>query len=299
MCITACAVNVQCVCIRGDLQDGARCTHPFPHAVAAALHPLGESPRPVARPVARPPTTPSWPFHKTLPLPTPSRQVRFREHTFLANDNVPAALREGTLTLTLAAAGVAPAPSASRSRLELPHGTPLVAVKALVLRHNHAVRVIKVSNAHLRGLCRWLGSAAENAAFNKLIKCSLACRALELPAFTNMCTLLRLPLSRSSLLRYILTESSRYCPEEDHGNYGGLSGGWSWQNPFTAYNCTWGFPPPQLFPADDSGCARASVELIERDNSTTCPRQMLCDWNTREDGTDTKPITWCNIEGYK
>ena len=52
----------------------------------------------------------------------------------------------------------------------------------MVLRHNPAVRVIKVSNLHLRRLCRWLGSAAQNAAFNKLIK-------------------------------YILTESSRYCPE--------------------------------------------------------------------------------------
>ena len=56
------------------------------------------------------------------------------------------------------------------------------------------------------------------------------------------------------------------------------------QNPFTAYNCTWGFHHPQLFPADDSGCARAgvegaigsvraAVELLERGNSTTCPRQ--------------------------
>ena len=52
----------------------------------------------------------------------------------------------------------------------------------MVLRHNPVVRVIKVSNLHLRRLCRWLGSAAQNAAFNKLIK-------------------------------YILTESSRYCPE--------------------------------------------------------------------------------------
>ena len=25
---------------------------------------------------------------------------------------------------------------------------------------------------------------------------------------------------------------------------------------------------------------------------------MLCDWNTLEDGRETKPITWCNIEGY-
>ena len=25
---------------------------------------------------------------------------------------------------------------------------------------------------------------------------------------------------------------------------------------------------------------------------------MLCDYNTLEDGRETKPITWCNIEGY-
>ena len=211
------------------------------------------------------------------PMRWNSKNMNFREHTFLANENVPAALKEGTLTLTVAAAGEAVVPSASPSRLELPHGTPLAAVKALVLRHNPAVRVIKVSNEHLRRLCRWLGSAAQNAAFNKLIK-------------------------------YILTESSRYCPAEDHGNYGG-QGNWNWQNPFTAYNCTWGFHHPQLFPADDSGCARASVdgaissvrasvELVERGNSTTCPRQMLCDFNVRPDGTDTAKLTRCNIEGY-
>ena len=25
---------------------------------------------------------------------------------------------------------------------------------------------------------------------------------------------------------------------------------------------------------------------------------MLCDYHTLPDGRDTKPITWCNIEGY-
>ena len=25
---------------------------------------------------------------------------------------------------------------------------------------------------------------------------------------------------------------------------------------------------------------------------------MLCDYNTLPDGRETKPITWCNIEGY-
>ena len=41
-----------------------------------------------------------------------------------------------------------------------------------------------------------------------------------------------------------------------------------------------------------------SVELEERGNSTTCPRQMLCDYNVMPDGRATKPTTWCNIEGY-
>jgi hypothetical protein len=40
------------------------------------------------------------------------------------------------------------------------------------------------------------------------------------------------------------------------------------------------------------------VALPERSNSTTCPRQMLCDYSTLPDGRITKPITWCNIEGY-
>ena len=82
------------------------------------------------------------------------------------------------------------------------------------------------------------------------------------------------------------------------------------QNPFTAYNCTWGFHPPATYPesyacggaAGGGGAAGeyggAGVELLERDNSTTCPRQMLCDFNVRPDGTDTAKITHCNIEGY-
>ena len=120
----------------------------------------------------------------------------------------------------------------------------------------------------------------------------------------------------------MLTESSRYCPNEDHGGYG--APGFNWQNPFTAYNCTWGFHPPSTYPetyacggagsaggggdggaggsGDDGGAGGeyggAGVELVERDNSTTCPRQMLCDFNVRPDGTDTAKLTRCNIEGY-
>ena len=38
--------------------------------------------------------------------------------------------------------------------------------------------------------------------------------------------------------------------------------------------------------------------LDEYTNSSTCPRQMLCDYNTGPDGRVGKPITRCNIEGY-
>ena len=53
--------------------------------------------------------------------------------------------------------------------------------------------------------------------------------------------------------------------------------------------------PPAVLSA---AAGQAGVTLVERSNSTTCPRQMLCDYNTLPDGRETKPITWCNIEGY-
>ena len=70
---------------------------------------------------------------------------------------------------------------------------------------------MRIRNADLRRLCRWLGSTEQNLEFN-------------------------------TLTRYVLTESSRYCPMEDHGGYN--APGFDWQNPFTAYNCTWGFHSP-------------------------------------------------------
>ena len=38
--------------------------------------------------------------------------------------------------------------------------------------------------------------------------------------------------------------------------------------------------------------------MEERSNSTTCPRQMLCDHNVDPNGRVTREITRCNIEGY-
>jgi len=192
-----------------------------------------------------------------------SKGVRFREHTFLDNANVPQSLRDNKVELAVAEMGVAVRP-ASSTFVEVPFGTRMSEVRALILAANPAARVVEIRKADLGRLCRWLGSAEKNVAFNTLVK-------------------------------YILTESSRYCPSEDHGGYG--APGFDWQNPFTAYNCTWGFHHPALFPTEDR-CAAGTLGLPERGNSTTCPRQMLCDWNVLPDGRETKPITWCNIEGY-
>ena len=115
--------------------------------------------------------------------------VKFREHTFLDNPNVPAEMSENVVTVTVAAAGESqPSPEGevTRTRVHLPYATPLSAVKAAVLKANPSVRVIQIANADLRRLCRWLGSRQQQDDFNQLTM-------------------------------YILTESSRYCPEEDHG----------------------------------------------------------------------------------
>ena len=65
-------------------------------------------------------------------------------------------------------------------------------------------------------------------------------------------------------------------------------------------------PPPHSEPvkieaAGGGGFAVPSLsvaQLAERTNSTTCPRQMLCDWNTQPDGSESGRLTFCNIEGY-
>ena len=209
---------------------------------------------------------------------------------------MPALLRTQTVTVTVAAPGEVPA-AAAPDQISLAYGTPMSEVMAAVKQARPGVRVIRIANHHLRRLCRWLGSSQVNADFNKLA-------------------------------RYILTESSRYCPQEDMGGYGG--GSFDWQNPFVAYNCTWGFHYPSPFPADKAACSASGeqrersssaggllssqlppvnaageplagadgVNVAERPNSTTCPRIMLCDYNILPDGSMTKPIRWCNIEGY-
>ena len=100
-------------------------------------------------------------------------------------------------------------------------------------------------------------------------------------------------------MRYALTESARFCPMEDHNTDVANVPGWNWRNPFTAYNCTWGFHYPTTYP-ETYPCdgADGGARLAERTNSTTCPRQMLCGWNTVPNGREVGKLTFCNIEGY-
>ena len=205
-----------------------------------------ESSCPYAAPAAVPPT--DWDRNVSRRRWN-NKKIRYREHTFLDNPHVPATLVENRVTVTVAPAGTATRWPSNRTHVELAYGTPMSAVKAAVLRANpvsvalavagtwgvvrgspaaltcsqlpaevpattrapQEVRLVLIRNADLRRLCRWLGSTEQNIEFN-------------------------------TLARYVLTESSRYCPTEDHGGY--RSPGFDWQNPFTAYNCTWGFHSP-------------------------------------------------------
>ena len=171
-----------------------------------------------------------------------TKKVRFREHTFLSNPHMPAAVRENTLTVTVAEKGAAVKPH-TKTSVELPYGTPMADVKRLVQKTHPNFRVLEFENAHLRRLCRWLGSSRAATEFN-------------------------------AVMRFITTESSRYCPSEDGGGY--FRAGFDWQNPFHGINCTWGFHSPTTYPLTDAACATGEgVEVVERSNSTTCPRQMV------------------------
>ena len=109
-------------------------------------------------------------------------------------------MHQNRISVRVAARGEAVGPIGKAS-IELPYGTPMSAVKSLVLKEFPRARVLEIENSHLQRLCRWLGSRTQQEEFNRLIL-------------------------------YILTESSRYCPEEDMGGYG--APGFDWQNPFTA-----------------------------------------------------------------
>lgn len=108
-------------------------------------------------------------------------------HSWYGRSQVPEPLRSGRVRVTVTPRGIAPDTVANwtnSSHVALAYGTRLTEVKAAVLRVNPEARVIEIANDDLRRLCRTLGSRARNAEFNRLI-------------------------------RYLTTESSRYCPQED------------------------------------------------------------------------------------
>ena len=145
-------------------------------------------------------------------------------------------------------------------------------VAAAVNRANPHARLIEISTTDVQRLCKWLGSTSANRDFN-------------------------------NVMAYITSESARYCPGEDHDERVANVPRWNWQNPYTAYNCTWGFAHPTRFPEPEDGQAPCGprgegIALRERTNSTTCPRVMLCDADTRPNGEDVGKWPRCNLEGY-
>ena len=131
--------------------------------------------------------------------------VRFREANFLDHPSVPAAIRAATVRLVVHPE--APHPPAgsvdARFNAMLRPGTAMSEVGRAVEAANPRARLIEVGVEDTRRLCRWLGSTSANKAFN-------------------------------SLANYVLVESARFCPSEDHLLNVANTPGWNWQNPFTA-----------------------------------------------------------------
>uniref|UniRef100_A0A7S3BTX1 Uncharacterized protein n=1 Tax=Haptolina ericina TaxID=156174 RepID=A0A7S3BTX1_9EUKA len=139
---------------------------------------------------------------------------------------------------------------------------------------NPHARLIEITTSDVRRLCKWLGTPEENRKFNRL-------------------------------MRYVLAESARFCPEEDHLGHVANVPNWNWRNPFTAFNCTWGMAHPADFPepgpSEGVPCGPKggpSLAVVERVSSTTCARAMLCSVDATSDGRDVGDWTRCNLEGY-
>ena len=96
-------------------------------------------------------------------------------------------------------------------------GTPMADVGAAVRAANSRVRLVEIGTADIQRLCKWLGSVEANKKFN-------------------------------NVMRYVTHESSRYCPGDDPRSAVANIPNWNWRNPFTAYNCTWGFATPADYP---------------------------------------------------
>ena len=134
--------------------------------------------------------------------------VRFRESNFLDHPKVPETLKAAAVRVLVHKDAPTPAAGSADAHFTtvVRPGTRMDAVGAAVDAVNPAAQLVEIGTADIRRLCKWLGSSAENAKFN-------------------------------NLMRYVLTESARYCPVEDHRRKVAEVPHWNWQNPFTAYKC--------------------------------------------------------------
>ena len=201
-------------------------------------------------------------------------------------------------------------------------------------------RLVEVGVDDARRLCKWLGSSEANAAFNRVMRYALTESARFCPSEDHRGEVKPPPPPpRGLVLRNPATPRTQPCnpthttlqpharnpatprtqpcnpthpslpphapePATRRVKVANVKD-WNWRNPFTAYNCTWGFHHPTDFPEPPPGAAApcalhsgAGMTVVERDNSTTCARAMLCDWNTHLDGSAGGRQSRCNLEGY-
>ena len=259
--------------------------------------------------------------------PTCRAQVRFREADFLDHPSVPAAIKEAAVRVVVhQTAPVPPAGSAeARFTTTLRPGVPMIDVPRAVAAANPQARLIEIGAADLGRLCKYATATATAAARHATTTTTtitaipatpppLPPRHHRPPARLSPSPpfLLRwLGSTRANrdfnnLARYVLHESSRYCPSEDNHESVINTPHWNWQDPFTAYNCTWGFATPADYPepaeTEPQPCGRgaAGVALVERPNSTTCARAMLCGIHVEPGGRPSMPLekaSRCNLEG--
>ncbi|KAL1519824.1 hypothetical protein AB1Y20_023330 [Prymnesium parvum] len=200
--------------------------------------------------------------------------VRYREAAFLDHPSTSKAIVAAAVRVEVSPHARPPAAGSAEAKFTatLRPGTPMSEVEGAVLAANPEARLVEISTADVRRLCKWLGSTAANRRFNRL-------------------------------MRYVTSESARFCPMEDHDEAVANVPHWNWRNPYTAFNCTWGFAHPTSYPEPEDGKApcgehEEGMALPERSNSTTCPRVMLCDADTTPDGVDVGKWPRCNLEGY-
>lgn len=203
-----------------------------------------------------------------------TKGVRFREADFLDHPSTSKEILSAAVRVEVTPPAVLPPPDSDEARFTaaVRPGTPMSDLERAVEMANPRARLVEIATADVPKLCKWLGSTEQNRAFNRL-------------------------------MRYVTSESARFCPLEDHNAQVANRAGWNWKNPFTAYNCTWGFAHPTSYPEPEDGrppCGMGSegMSLSERSNSTTCPRTMLCDANTTPEGMDVGKWSRCNLEGY-